>query len=169
MIRVVVTVLLAVALLAVSAPALDDARAETTAERIGTEADRTERALAALVDGSVAVDDPDLAGRTTVVVHAPTGFAAARIERLALVNPSRTEWKRGEPISRDTRLDTETEAALLYRIRGGPTRLVAVGAPTDAVDVRVDGPIDLRTGGESRLEFRLVDDDGPTIRVSRVG
>lgn len=46
MIRVVLTVLVAVALLAASMPALEDARVSTTDDRLGTESDRVERAIA---------------------------------------------------------------------------------------------------------------------------
>ncbi len=77
MIRVVLAVLVAVALLAAAAPALEDARATTTAERLDTEADRVERAVGGLVSGSVSVADPSLAARTTVTVRAPSGFGAA--------------------------------------------------------------------------------------------
>ena len=165
MIRVVVTVLLAVALLAVATPALQEARTDTTVERIGTEADRLERVAAGLAADSVAVGDPALAARTSAVVTAPSGLTAARIDRLALANATRTDSALDGPASRRT-------VVLVYRLRGEPRRAVPVPAPTDGVGIVVDGgPIELRPGGESRLAFRLVDDpdDGPTIRISRTG
>jgi len=155
-IRVVLTVLVAVALLAASMPALEDARAATTDERLGTESERVERAIGGLAAGSMSVSDPSLAARTTVTIHAPSGVTAARIDRLALVEPERSENASG--------------AALRYRIAGGRDRTVPIapGATAATVEV-VDGPIELRTRGESRLELRLVDDGGPTVEVSRVG
>lgn len=163
MIRVVVTVLLAVALLAVATPALQEARTDTTVERIGTEADRLERVAAGLAADSVAVGDPALAARTSAIVTAPSGLTAARIDRLALANATRTATSGPTP---------ERTVVLVYRLRGEPRHAVLVPAPTDGVGIVVDGgPIELRPGGESRLAFRLVDgpDDGPTIRISRTG
>ncbi|MGQ3328568.1 DUF7311 family protein [Halorubrum sp. FL23] len=155
MIRVVLTVLVAVALLAVSMPALEDARAVTTDERLEAESDRVERAIGGLASGSMSVSDPSLAARTTVTVRAPSGVAAARIDRLALVEPERP--------------GDESGAALRYRIGGGRDRTVRIApeAAAASVDV-VDGPIALRTRGESRLELRLVDDEGPTVEISRL-
>lgn len=161
----VVTVLLAVALLAVATPALQKAQTDTTVERIETEADRLERVAAGLAADSVAVGDPALAARTSAVVTAPSGLTAAQLDRLALTNATRTDPTLDGPTSQRT-------VVLVYRLRGEPRRAVLVPAPTDGVDIAVDdGPVELRPGGESRLAFRLVDgsDDGPTIRISRTG
>ncbi|WP_128906144.1 DUF7311 family protein [Halorubrum amylolyticum] len=156
MIRVVLTVLVAVALLGAAMPALEDARTATTVDRLDAESDRVERAVGRLVAGSTSVGDPALAARTTVTVRAPTGLSAAPIDRLVLVGSTRSGVGSG--------------AALRYRIDGGRERTVPVvpDAVTAAVAV-VDGPIALRTAGESRLEFRFVDDGGPTVRISRLG
>lgn len=155
MIRVALTVLVAVGLLAVSVPALEDARMGTTGERLETESDRVERAIGGLVSGSMSVADPSLAARTTVTVRAPSGVAAARIDRLAIVEPERSGNGSG--------------AALRYRIGDGRDRTAAVvpSAVTATVEV-VDEPIALRTRGESHLELRLVDDGGPTVRIARI-
>ena len=155
MIRVVLTVLIAVALLAASIPALEDARTATTDEHLRTESDRIERAVGGLASGSMSVADASLAARTTVTVRAPSGVAAARIDRLALVEARQSE--------------NDSGAALRYRIDGDRGRTVSIvpDAVTAAVEV-VDGPIALRTRGESRLNLRLVDDGGPTVRVERV-
>lgn len=156
MIRVVLTVLVAVALLATSAPALEDARTATTDERLKSESDRIERAIGGLASESMSVSDPALAARTTVTVRAPSGVAAARIDRLAIVEPERPVDGSG--------------AALRYRIDGDRDRTVSIvpDAVTATVGV-VDGPIALRTRGESRLELRLVDDRGPTVKIARIG
>ncbi|GAA0519592.1 hypothetical protein SAMN04488066_10756 [Halorubrum aquaticum] len=163
MIRVVLTVLLAVALLAVSMPALEDARTDTTVERLGTETDRIERVAGALTADSVAVEFPSLAARTSLVVSAPTGFAAAPIDRLVLADPARTDAVVGGRVPDDS-------VVLRYRLRHGPVRSIPIAPPTDAIGISLDGaPIELEPGGETGLELRLVDDDGPTVRVARDG
>lgn len=195
MIRVVLTVLIAVALMGVAMPALEDARTGTTVERVGTEGDRIERVAAAIAAGSVAVPERSLAARRSIVVRAPSGFAAARIDRLALVGgdgignaatgTTRTAadgertvtsgaTRRPDGTSpngtRAGRAIPDGGVALVYRIRGEPLRAVPVAPPTEAVTVAVvDGPIELRTSGESRLEFGFVDRGGPTIEITRVG
>ena len=154
MIRVVLTVLVAVALLAASMPAVETARTATTAERIGAEADRLERAIGGLVDGSTPVTDPAMAAQTTVLVRVPSGFAAADVDRIALVESA----------------DRPGAVALAYRIDGRPERTVRLGTgPAEpAVDL-VGGPIDLQPGGASRVRLRYVDDGRPTVRLRRVG
>lgn len=179
MIRVVLTVLLAVALVAVSLPALDDARTETTVERIGSEAERIERAAAEVTTDSVAVDEPALAARASHVVRAPTGFDAAPMDELTLVSVD--SGRIGE-----TNLDridgtvtdggnggriTSADIALIYHLRGEPVRAIPIPTPADAVEIAVvDGPIELRSAGESRIEFRFVTgENGAVIRISRAG
>ena len=156
MIRVVLTVLVAVALLAATTPALEDARRSTTVERLDAEADRVERAVGDLVAGSVSVDDPALAAQTTVTVRAPSGFDAAQVERLVLV-------------------ETAEGVAIRYRIDGRPERTIPIAPGGVAAAVAISGDetggdrIVLRPGGESRLVLRLVDDGGPTVRIARIG
>ncbi|GAB3702665.1 DUF7311 family protein [Halorubrum pallidum] len=156
MIRVVLTVAVAVALLAASIPALETARVTTTAERLDSEVDRIERATARVVSGSVAVADPSLAARTSTTVRVPTGITAAPVGRIALAEVDGP--------------GAGATVALRYRTVGGhdrflPLRVAAVPASVELVT----GRIDLRPGGESRLELRYVDDDGPTVRITRVG
>lgn len=180
MIRVVVTVLVAVALLAASMPALENARTNTTAERLDAEGDRVERAIAGVVSGSVAVEERALAARTVITVRAPRGPTAARIDRLALANGDRVGDKdsvdRDENSVDDDRKSVDggggsgDEAVLRYRIEGGPERSISVVPTTLDAAVEVDdGPIELRTRGESRIEFRFVDESGPTVKIARVG
>jgi len=153
-IRVVLTVLVTVALLATAMPALEDAQTATATARLETETDRIERAVGGLVSGSTSVSDPSLAARTTVTVRAPAGVAAPQIDRLALVEPARSD----------------ADAALRYRIDGGRRRTLSIAPESAVATVEVvDGPIALRTRGESRLELRLVGDGEPTVRVTRVG
>ena len=155
MIRVVITVLVAVALLATAMPALEDARTATTADRLDAEANRVERAVGGLVSGSVSVSDPSLAARTTVTVDVPSGFGAAPIDRVAVA---------------DAGGDSEADVSLRYRIDGEPERSVPIVPGGAASTVAVDGgAVALRPGGESRLALRFVDDGGPTVRIARVG
>lgn len=194
MIRVVLTVLLAVALLGVSLPVLEDARAETTAERIGTEAERIERAASGLTADSVAVDDPTLAARTSLVVPTPSGLGAAPIAELALVNldderidgrdrpGSRADGsdRTGPVFDRTDRVVSDehgreraadADVALTYRFRGKSVRILPIPNPTGTTDlVVVDGPIQLENAGESRIELRFVDGEKrSTVRIARTG
>ena len=165
MIRVALTVLVAVALLAAATPALEDARASTTAERLDAETDRVERVIGAFVAGSVSVSDPALAAQTSVTVRAPSGFGAAPIDRLALVETAATA--EAERTSTDV---GEASVALRYRIDGGPERTVPIAPGGVGATVAIDGgAVALRPGGESRLRLRLVDDGEPTVRIARVG
>jgi len=169
-IRVVLTVLVAVALLAAATPALEDARVTTTAERIETETDRVELAVAGLVAGSVSVADPSLAARTTVTVRVPSGFGAARIDRIAVVETGNGGEAVGAEASVAETGAADPDAAVRYRIDGGPERTVPIEPGVTDATVSVDGDaIALRPGGESRLVLRLVDDGGPTIRIARAG
>ena len=192
MIRVVLTVLVAVALLAAAAPALEDARAATTVERLDTEVDRIERAVGDLTANSVSVADPALAARTTLTVRVPSGFGAAPVDGVALVetggvgeNGSTTTTERattdaaeGEGVASDgtepetpaTVDDSEASVALRYRIDGGRERTVPIAPGVADAAVALDGgAIALRPGGESRLVLRFVNDGGPTVRIARIG
>lgn len=170
MIRVVLTVLVAVALLATATPALEDARATTTIDRLDTEADRVERAVGGLVAGSVRVADPSLAARTTVTVRAPSGFGAARINRLTLVETETAKGSGSTPAETASADADGATVALRYRIDGRPERTVPIAPGGADATVAVDGGrVPLRPGGESRLTLRLVDDGGPTVRIARVG
>lgn len=150
----VLTVLVAVALLAASMPAIETARTTTTTDRIGAEADRLERAIGGVVSGSTPVGDPAMAAQTTVLVRVPTGFAAADVDRVALVESP----------------DRPGSAALAYRVGDRPEREFRIGTgPARTAVELVGGPIELRPGGASRIRVQYVDDGGPTIRISRVG
>ncbi|MES3161356.1 MAG: hypothetical protein PPP55_07265 [Halorubrum sp.] len=174
MIRVVVTVAVAVALLAASTPALEDARTATTVDRIETEAERIERAAGGVAAGSIAVDETRLAASAGHRVHAPSGFAAAPIHRLTLANVADVEDGSvgGASMSVEVEAhDPAIDVVLIYRLRDGPARMVPVHNPSDAIGLTVsDGPLELRTAGASRIGFRLLDsDDGPTVRVLQTG
>lgn len=184
--------LLAVALVGVSMPALEDARAETTAERIGTEAERIERAATGVVADSVAVEEADLAARGSFVVRAPSGFGVMPLDELMLVNADSTgvseghydgvngldhdgpaiDGTGGPDIDEHAEQHVATaDVALAYRLRGEPVRFVPIPSPADTVDLVVDdGPIRLDHAGESRIEFRFVREErATTVHVARTG
>ncbi len=180
MIRVVLIVLLAIALFAISMPALDDARTGITIDRMETEGDRIERAAGSVVADSMAVDERALAARSSLVVGPPTGFAAAPVERFALVDAERVDGvDDGHRVGASERtwiglnagVDFDADVMLAYRLQGAPTRTVPLSNPegVGSLDI-VGGRVDLRTDGESRLELRFVDGgDGPTVRIQRTG
>lgn len=169
-------VVVAVALLAVAMPALDDVRDDTTVERLNAEAERLERQIGALAADSVAVDEPELAARATVTVRVPHGLTASRVERAAVGDPALMD-----DVSADAPASTNGGSpstnggssppgvAFVYRLTGGEPRVVPLSSPHAPTIEVVDGPIGLRTGGESRLRLSLVDDDGATVRIARVG
>lgn len=153
-------------------PALETARTATTAERLDSEADRVERAIAGVASGSVAAEDPSLAARTTTTVRAPSGVTAAPVDRIALVETEQTGGDGVQAAGNAGRSGTahESTVALRYRIDGGPDRGLPIVPEVIAANVEiVGGSIELRPSGESRLELRFVDDGEPTVRISRLG
>jgi len=169
-IRVVLTVLVAVALLAASMPAIETARMTTTVEAVDAESDRLERAVAGLVGRSSPVSEREMAAQTTRVVRLPTGFTAADVDRIALVETGRRGAVRDRGDRAAHRGADSDGVAFAFRIDGGLERAVSVGTGPIPVDVElVGGPIELRPTGATRLDLRYVDDGGPTVRVARVG
>lgn len=185
MIRAVLAVATAVALLAVSGPALADARADTTADRVATAGERLDRAAADLAADSTAVRPGEPAARRTVSLSIPDGFAAASVAFVGIGSPSALrdagggsassgggeesppdttdEARNGTgPHTRETR-DVNATTALGYRIRGKPLRTV----PLPNVATR-EGEM-LRLGpGAVRVRLRSVRIDGtPSIVASR--
>lgn len=179
-------VLVAVALFATALPALDDSRTTTTVERLETEGERLDRTIASLTAGSVAVEDPTLAARTTTTLRAPTGITAARIDRLVfgdperILEPERTKPERTKPertTADRTPVDgsapssdrSATDVALVYWLSDGPPRTVPLTSSSVTPVRVVNGPIELRTSGATRIELRFVDEEGvETVRVVRV-
>lgn len=190
MIRVVLTVLVAVALLGASLPALDAARTTTTADHLDRESERLARAASGLAAESVAVDDPELAARVTVRVRVPTGFTTARIDRVVLGDPTRVldpeatpSAAAGDALAADASAtadhdagshgDSRASVALIYRIADGRVRVATVTPSVAEPRIRIaDGPIALRQGGPNRVELRLVSDPetgDPVVRIARAG
>lgn len=148
MIRVVVTVVIATALLAASLPAVDSARGDRTAAHLDGELATLTDAAASLVDR----DDPT----------PPSVSGARRVVTLTL--PTRS-WTAAGVDS----LTVGCRAAcprptLGYTLDTGRTRRVAVDLPL----VVPDGPLVVRESGTHDLWLTLErDDDGVAVVVQR--
>lgn len=161
MLRVVLAVLLAVALLGVAMPVVEDARADRTSTLAAGELSRlAERATGLAASGETG---PDAASRRTVDLSLPAGgFATAPLAYAAV----------GGLPDCDAPGDTAAGDVVAYRLVGGDTRVRHV-----PVDVRVveagqvrddDEPLVLR--GDASLTLALVETGGTrTVLVGRTG
>lgn len=129
MIRAVLAVSLAAALLAASLPAIDAAAADRTAAALDREADRVEHAGTSLL----AEDDPG-ARRVVTVTLPARSLTAAGVDTLSI--------------------DCQPRCALRYSLDGGAARVRRLALPLRLPD----GPVRLATPREHRLVLRLVDD-----------
>lgn len=161
MLRVVLAVVLALALLGVARPVVDDARAERTGRLAEGELARvTERATG--LAGSEETG-PGGAPRRVVTLSVPDGgLAAAPIDFVAIG---------GVPVCGTSR-DTPHGDVVAYRVQGGDTRVGHVPVDLRVVtDDRVRGdedPLVLR--GDARVSLSLVDSEGGrTVLVRRGG
>lgn len=157
MIRAVLAVLVAVALLAPTMPALSDARAQTTHQKLAGIAAELTRTANELEAGSTAVDDRELAARTTLQLTLPAGFDAAPVETAAIGCPAAVLSDERDPPPGCT-------AALAYRLRGGEASVHEF----PGVEVRTpEGPVRL-SNTPVRLELRYVRvDDVAIVEVTR--
>lgn len=159
MLRVVLAVVLSVALLGVTMPVVEDARAERTSHLAEGELSR----LAERTIGLATTEEtgPGGAPRRVVTLSLPDGtFAAAPIDYVAIG---------GIPDCRPSR-DTRYGDVVAYRLQGGVTRVRQV-----PVDLRVvtegrvlddEDPLLLR--GDARVTLSLVNREaGPTVLVRR--
>lgn len=194
MIRVVVVVAAAVALVGAAAPVIADARVQTTEDRLAIQGERIGAMAGELISESTAVKDPTLAGRRSITVQIPTGFTAAPIEDVMLTcRGIATDWaesgaSRGD-LSRassgaaspaptgaartpgnatgdgSSSGSEACEAVISYRIQGQARRAVPIPGVQLAT---TSGPTTLSTGA-TRLTLRLISgDQGPVITVERV-
>lgn len=184
MIRAVLAAATAVALLAVTGPALVDARADTTADRLATAGDRLDRAAAGLAADSTAARPGEPAAQRTVRLRIPEGFAAAPVTFVGIGPQSTLRDAAGGSATADgeaSSLDPTGEAldgtnsdasgtreenatiALGYRIRGTPLRTV----PLPNVATAEGGILGLSPGAD-RVRLRYVRIDGtPTVVAAR--
>lgn len=161
MLRTVLAVALAVALLAVTTPALDDARSARTDRLTTRELDRVESAAMALVR-----EEAPGARRTLTVSLPGRSPTAAQLAFVALGGvPEGTAAARAKQAAG---LDAAESDVVAYRLAGGRTRVRRLG-----VDLRIiregtvvadDSQALVLHGGETyRLTLRLVRIDGRVV------
>jgi hypothetical protein len=156
-IRAILAVCLAVAIVGVALPAAENASEDRTARLAESELTRFRATLAELAstDDALPADSPG--ARRLVTLEIPTpDLTAAPLAYLAVGGVPRTSPRNASAATRDR---------LAYRLRGGPPRTVTV-----PVELRTDDaePLVLREAGRHRLRCRLVvDDAGVGVRVER--
>lgn len=141
MIRVVVSVCVASALLAASLPAVEDARADRTA----TSLDRAGERLVRAAESLVAADAAEAGARRIVQLRIPTGSL-------------------GEAGVREVRFECDPVCSMRYRLgdgRRGRTSLESVPLATP------DGPVSLSRPGTHRLRLGLAHDDDERVVTVR--
>lgn len=147
MIRLVLAVVLAAAILGVSLPAIDDARGDRTAARLDRTVDHFDDAALALLDNDPARDRAHAAGRT-IRIHLPDrSWTAVRVESVRIDG-----------------MDTDRPAVVSYTLSGRPPMRHRIDAP-----IETPGPIVLREPGLHRLRADLLLRHGsPVVIVRRV-
>lgn len=160
MIRAVLAVCLAVALLGVALPAVENASHDHAASVADAELARLRATLTdlAATDDALPADSPG--ARRLVTLRIPTpDLTTAPVAYLAIGGVPGGEAGDASPTHTDR---------LAYRLQGEGPRTVSV-----PLDLRTpgDGPLVLRSPGRHRLRCRLVadDDGGVAVRVARVG
>lgn len=167
MIRAVVSVGLATAVLAASLPAVEDARADRTGARLDVAVERIERAARELRQHEDATA-PWLPGaRRSLAVDLPErSWTAAGVGVLAVgARPRETADARTDrdQSTGDTSVaGAENGTLVATRVRGEPTSI-------EYVPVRIDGQVVIREGGRHRLTLVLVAGDRPTVHIKRAG
>lgn len=160
MLRVVLAVALATAVLAVSLPAIDTASTDRTDATIRAEVDALETAVRDLQRNDGAVPQGTNGARRVVAVRLPArGWTSARLEYLAI----------GGQIG-GCQVD-RNGTTVTWRVEGGRTgtRRLAGVAVEHAGDAGDDGPLVLREPGTHRLALALVKRAGNrTVLVRRL-
>jgi hypothetical protein len=163
-IRAVLSVTLAAALLAAALPALDDAARTRTAATVEADAEHLRDVATALAttDDAVPADRPG-ARRVVTVRLPPDSLATAPVEHLAVGGRPDAAAAPGSATA-VTGLPTDAPDVLAYRLAGRPTQTVRV-----PVDLRTPGgPVVLREAGTHRLTLGLVrDEQGVSVVVRR--
>lgn len=136
MIRVVVTVLLAVAILAASLPAVEHAAADRSEEQLGAAIDSIDAAALELAESEEAVPGTEGARRTVEVTLPGAGVAAAGVERFEI---------------------NGTDRRYAYRVEGRDVRERRGSVPVRTLDGE---PLVLRESGTHELVLALVDVEG---------
>lgn len=157
MIRVVLAIVTATAVLGTTIPVLDAVRDDVTADRLAVQGDRLERTATALAADSTAVDPDEPAARRTLTLTVPgRSLATARADPVAIGCPS--------AVLTEDSPSSGCDAALVYGVAGEPPVVRRVRS----VDVVTpNGPLRL-SPGEHRLVLRYVErDGGPVVQVTR--
>jgi hypothetical protein len=160
MLRVVVAVALATAILAVSLPAIDAAGRDRTSATVTDEVDALETAVRDLQHSDGAVPQGTSGARRVVTVRLPDrGWASARLAYLAVG---------GRP---GASCVDRTETALAWQVVDGPVQTRRLpGVQLEHADGDGDDdPLVLREPGKHRLVLTLVERAGDrTVRVQRL-
>ena len=145
MIRVVVTVLLAIAMLAAALPAVEDAAADRTERQLRADVESIDTAATDLLRSEEAVPGTAGARRTVTVTLPADGIAAAPVERFRIS-------------STDRRYNFSVEGRDETQLRG-----------TVPVHTRGDEPLVLREPGRHELVLALVQIEGERrVIVARI-
>ena len=161
MLRVVVTVTLAVALVAVTLPALETARRDRSDQRVTAELDRLAAAIEDVYAREAAVSPEASGAQRVVTVRLPTrSWTDAEVEYVAIgAHPEHTG------------VDERNETTFGWQVSGARprTRRLADVPVEAATPSGSDSPLVIREPGRHRLALSLVDRDGQrTVVVRRV-
>lgn len=156
MLRVVIAVSIALAIVGLAYPAIDDARTVRTERAVRRELAAVVEAVTELVGDETAVPLGDRGARRAVSMRLPRpSLTSASIEYVAIG---------GTPDDRSVR-DTAAEDVIAYKVEGGRRRLLRVDADLRIAErrdgdwhVRDDSdPLVLRGGGTPELTFALAE------------
>lgn len=136
MIRVVVTVLLAVAILAAALPAVEHAAADRSEEQLRASVEEIDAAALELAESEEAVPGTEGARRTVEVTLPADGIAAAGVERFTISGADRR---------------------YAFRVDGRPTREQRGSVPVRTLDGE---PLVLEESGTHELVLALVEVEG---------
>lgn len=155
-VRVALAVLLTVALVGATLPAVDAARVERSETQVRAEVDALVSEARALAEGSDATPADVAPARRTVALDLPAeGFGSAPLRSLRIDAPTVADARAGE---------TEP-AQISWRVGGGGEHARRVAGVR--LLLASDGPLTLRGGGERRLSLSLVAVDGGRAVVVR--
>jgi hypothetical protein len=150
-IRVVLTVALATALLTASLPAVDSARADRTAARLDADFAHVRESAATLVDRDAPTRSDVSSARRVVTIHVPrSSWTTAAVDTVTMTGSD----EGGE----------RTTATLGYTLENGRQRRVRLDVPLRTPD----GPLVFVGSGTHRLVLTLArGDDGPVVVARR--
>lgn len=154
MLRTVLSVLLATALLSTALPAVEDARATRSDARVQADVAALDAALVELTSTEDAVEGGATARRVVTVSLPSASLTSAPVDYVAVGGSPSTN-----------RSSRAGETLVAYRVDGEPERVVRVDVPTRTPG---DGPLVLRGAGDRRLSLSLVAGHrGPAVAVQR--